>query len=455
MISVIRNWVVNRSTDHIFGFTAIALFALAIYQANNHFHLYADGSHFLINILSQQNVFNPLHSRLSANVIQQLFPLALIKTGVLDLRLISFSYGMNLYLIPIMGLLVSYTILDGKRKELIILPILTTLFSLHNNYAFIISESFVSISLFWPLLFFVLFKELKTPVFWIFLVSVLILSNTHELAFLLLILIGFSILIRKKTVREPISKTLLLISSVLVGIIFNLYWSFYPPNPEFSEDFVSQLQGLSSLKQYPLSGLILLILFLPLFYQPKGKWRILTAVILILLICVILIPLFSSSGMLYPILHWEQRILIIIGPLLVGVLFLLAIWKSSLETILFQRWAILLVTGAMLFYQFKLTNLWGGFIDDFRSTLNKKTGIIEYQESILATNPTDEQFVTAWTLPTLGFLLHSFADSEITSLMSMPYEVWQPWHAMDTYGRPDLSAFGVRYRLFGPNPFID
>ncbi len=70
MIFAIDRWVLQQPINRIAGFIMVSIIGLALYQANNHFHLYADGSRFFINILPQHTTFNPLQSRFSANTIQ-------------------------------------------------------------------------------------------------------------------------------------------------------------------------------------------------------------------------------------------------------------------------------------------------------------------------------------------------------------------------------------------------
>lgn len=457
MILAVNNWVSKQSMNRIFGLIVISMIVMAVYQATSHLHLYADGSHFFVNLLSQQSVFNPLQSRFFANTLQQALPLLLIKTGTTDIKLLSFAFGINLYLIPILGIIISYLILDSNRKPLILFPVLFSLFAIHNNYAFIISESFVAVSIFWPLLFFVLFKELRPSSGWIYFASILLISNTHELTFLLLVVLGAALYQRHRNIpNEPIPITFILALSILMALIANLYWTAYQPNPEFSEDFIQQLGKLSSLKQYPLSTAIVVLIFIQFFFRLRGNGRYITVILLGIFMLLIILPLINSSGMLYPIIHWEQRILIIFGAFLLGLILVISQYRSSsLDSVHFPSWSIILVTLLMIAYQIRLTNLWNGFKEDFNSTLMKSSGIVEYNETSMASNPAENQFTTSWTVPTLGFILHTFSDVKVRSLISMPYEIWQPWYARDTYGWPDLSSYNVRYRLFGPNFFLD
>ncbi len=457
MISTVYNWVSKQSVDRVFGFVMIMLLVLAAYQVYSHQHLYADGAHFFINLLSEQSIFNPLKSRFFANALQQLLPLLLIKAGITDIELISYAFAINLYLIPIAGILISYTILDTNRKHLILFPVLTILFSVHNNYAFIISEAFVTIAVFWPLLFFVLFTELRTSSSWTFLLSILIFSSTHELAFVLLLLLIIALVVRLKNLgAKHILHTILLALSILMACAINIYWNLYPTNLEFSEDFFQQVGQLVSLKKYPLSAIAIVLVFLRSRYQLQGKWQYVTIGGIGVLLLLVLLPVFNPSGMLYPILHWEQRILVVLGPFILGLVLVLSQFgENSTENLHFPRWSIITLTTVMIIYQLRLTNLWNDFKDDFSLLLLKNSGIIEYRETVIAKNPSEDQFATAWTVPTLGFILHSFSDPEIKSLMSIPDEIWQPWYARDTYGWPHLNYYGIRYRLFGPNIFID
>lgn len=90
-------------------------------------------------------------SRLSSQIFPQLLPWISINWFGSHSRVIdALLYGVSLYGYPVAALLLTYAVLD--RKQLIVFPILSYLFSTLMMYQFVISESNVMAYLFWLVL---------------------------------------------------------------------------------------------------------------------------------------------------------------------------------------------------------------------------------------------------------------------------------------------------------------
>ena len=432
------------------SFTPLAI-ALALYQSLNHTHLYADGTHFFIKILTDHEVFSPLNSRAVAYHMQQILPVIFVRSGVTDPFWLSIMFGLNLYLLPIIGISLSYLVLDKNRKGLILLPILCLLFSIHNNYAFIASESFVTVSLFWPLFFYALNPGTSISSIAVFCVGTIAMAFTYELSAWLIAIIIVGLLQNRSSLKRKI----LIIAAAILALVVSLYWIFIPANPEVVENYWDQLLQLSSFKHYPLA-LLFIILIGVWNWQTQNKWRLIILFLQVVLLVIMALPIINPSGLVYPILHWEQRILIIVITVLFSAAHLLSAFRGT-DFIVGKacHWSIYLLMLFVLTYQFRMTNLWSGYTTSLTSDVLSGVPIVKFGNTKTAHQPSMHQFAVAWTIPSLGIILHSFSDSEIKSLVSVSSKTWQPWYVQKRNEWPNLDKINLKYRLFGPHYFLD
>ena len=424
---------------------------LSTYQALSHLHLFSDGAHVLMNILTTQSIFTPNENRFLSNLLQQFLPFLLIKMGVTDIQVISLVFGLNLYLIPLLSVVISFSILEKEYKGLVLIPLSWLLFVNHNNYAFILSEAYVTTAIFWPLITYALFKRLRIGTLWIFYLGVFCLAFTHELAFILISIILLGLLLNSWLT----SGGLLIKGITVLFTIFCIAISWSNISAIYLDNVTDQISQLASLKQYPLTAVAIIILI----YLSLAKVRKSLAVGMLsvfgVMIVLVLIPLLNPYGILYPILHWEQRILILLSTVILSGVFIgLRLAKKELHSSAFwSKVSLLTLVMTISFYQMRMISVWNSYRSSFEMAMDNKVGLVDYHQTNLYRDPKLNQFITPWTTNTTDLILQSFKGNEIKALIWLREDIWQAWYSSDRNHWPDLRNYGITYRLFGPASF--
>ena len=123
-------------------------------------HLFGDAANFLVKIGTNGNVThfytNLLHefqySRIAAFHLTQGPAVAWLGLGGASLWQVSLIYGLTLWGLKIASLALSYRFLASADKALFVFPLLTLVAGSINADLYIVSESHVMVSLFWPTL---------------------------------------------------------------------------------------------------------------------------------------------------------------------------------------------------------------------------------------------------------------------------------------------------------------
>ena len=207
--------------------TCLLFLWLAYHQADSRLNLYSDGSHVFLNILEGEETFHPVQARFISNLTKQILPVILIQFGVTDISLLSLVFGLNQFLIPLIGLILSFLVLPKSKKIWIVFVFLSYLLNLHHNNIYINHESFVTVAIFWPVFFYLLFSERNSGQ-WAVWLAILALSSTYEASIILQLLILAAIVIRVKALlKRPLSFYITLLVSIL-SIAICCYWILHP-----------------------------------------------------------------------------------------------------------------------------------------------------------------------------------------------------------------------------------
>jgi len=457
-----ESYKITKKWNAISFWTAIlVLFGLICYQVNSHLYLYGDGSHFLLSILSGQEIFQPVESRYFANLLKQFIPVLLIETGVTEIKSISLAFGFNQYLVPLSGLIISYLILPKADKAWIIFALASYLLNLHHNNLYISTESFAAVALFWPILFYILFCTTSWKKTHPVLIGIILISTMHEAVFFFLLVFIAALVIKGRGLisQNPWIFFFICLAVILSGSI-NYYWILHPQDDimvQHKEDFISGIIQLKTFLYVRLSLPLVGILIAQSFFKFTKKLNIALAALVGLFIALIIEQSFKGDQMFYPILHWEHRGLIILTPALLGLalIIFLKFQYRSLKDFSLPRYSIVLVTLVFVLYQVRITSLWNDFTSDLMGEIDINQGIIEYGKTRIAADGVKNQFAYAWSIPSLGLALHCLNSNEVNAMMRVSDSIWQPWQPSNRGNWPDLSSYGIQYRLFGPNIFLD
>ena len=428
---------------------ALVMAACALMQR----HLFLDGSAFLTEVLEKRQFTTFDAPRLFAHLVLE-GPLWLaVRLGLSNLRALSWIYGLTLFLHPVLSLWACWRILRHRNASLMLLPALTWAGLTLTTSFFIISESWLGVSLFWPIYFLLLFQRhrLGWPLGLLMLAGAFTSIRVYEGFFIpgsLLLLLALRRLLwqwrRLRLDGWTLATALCLAASVACG----LFWALHPRD---LGNRVSLDKGFSDFLGYPPGPLLVLAALLLLL--PRPRW--LPSWITTLAGCAFLawalhwglLPWHSESSLM-PNRQHDLRILNCLVPPALGLLPFLAAWLPCLRVTLdAQRKRLFLgFSCAVLLWQVGAATVWMDFTRTLATVLDTRAGMVPFEQTDLWRYRFDQ----CWSLPTLSILVRGLEGRPVRSVVLNPcYATWQPFDPRVRATLPPLQAYGVRYALEG------
>ena len=249
-----------RSDDWARGLVAIFLIAYLIHTfavVSTHRHLWGDGSHFLVRIISDGAVTEFFQdfgrefyfSRYFAFWLTQFPTVAAIKTGVSNPEMLSFIFGSSFVFWKVASVLASLWLLPQGRKHFVIFPILGILAGTINSEIYLVTETHISSAAFWPLL--IAFVWLPHKPTWTrticLAIAIVVTSFLYE-SMALLLLVPLTVLgLRLATDRPDAAtrkKIYLLATLLVLGSVMNIAAIAFPRDPTNKAGFLGGVIAL-------------------------------------------------------------------------------------------------------------------------------------------------------------------------------------------------------------------
>lgn len=460
-------WMGEDSRTGRFWILVIALGALVMGGAALvHRHLYADGAWFLTMILRDRTFTTFDAPRQFAHFVSEA-PLyaALTWLDLKDMRVLSWIYGLTLYLAPVASLWFCWVLLGRRNRSWMVLPGFTWVALTLTTSIFIISESWLGVALFWPMYFLLYFRRHDLSTFEaLFLVAGAFASiRVYEGFFIpasLLLLLAF------RRVRFQWKQRFLMdgwaggaLACLSVALVMGLWWAIHPRDPG---NRVSLLKGLGHLFTYP--GAYLLMAAVPVILGPRrfrSRFGKALGALLVVATLAWAATAWSSSGFIAASKHADLRLLNNLLPFGLGLLPFLAARSRSFRPTFDQgrRWIFAGFTAGVLVWQVGATWVWTRFTGEFRQTLAGRTGFVTYQDANLARYGYD----WGWTWPCMSVVLQGIARQPVRSVVLNPVpkapapvpgqpappppRSWQPFDPTNPADLPKLDRYGVTYAL--------
>ena len=428
---------------------ALVMAACALMQR----HLFLDGSAFLAEILEKRQFTTFDAPRLFAHYVLEAPLWVAVRLGLKNLRILSWIYGLTLFLHPVLSLWACWRILKHRNASLMILPALTWAGLTLTTSFFIISESWLGVSLFWPVYFLLLFQKHRFSrgeglllVFAAF-TSIRVYEGFFIPGSLLLLLALRRILWQGRRSRLDgwsLTASVCLAASVACGI----FWALHPRD---LGNRVSLDKGFSDFFGYLPGPLFLAVALLLLL--PRPRWfpsRIVTLAGCVLVAFAIhwgLMPWHSVSSLM-PNRQHDLRLLNCLVPAALGLLPFLAAWMPRLRWTFHDQRKRLFVgfTFAVLLWQVGASLVWVGYTDTLSKVLATRSGFVAFEETGLW----QYRFDQCWSLPTLSILVSGLQGRPVKAVVLNPsYATWQPFDPRVKATLPPLGAYGVTYQLDG------
>jgi hypothetical protein len=413
-----------------------------------HRHLYGDGSFFMIIILEKRAFTTFDTSRQFAHFIME-GPLwaAVHWLNITDVRVLSWIFGLTLFLHPIASLWGCWHILKNRNRSLMILPALCWTCLTSCTSFFIISESWVGVSLFWPIYFLLLFHKHKLGKMEALLLVIMCVASirVYEAFFLQAALLAFLAFRRVRwSLRQNKFEIAAMIALLCLGVAIcaDLYWSLFPRDPG---NRVSLLRGIFGCLIYPAAYLSAYVL--AIFTRSKYlKLKVLTRgsiVILSIGIAWALTPFIYVPG----IMAFMQAIIRIINNLLpvgLGILPFAAVKNRSLRPSFagIRRVVFAAFAFTIVLWQFGSSVAWHKYTNEFSRVLNAGQGYLELKDTQLSRFGFDWH----WTMPCMSIVLSGIEKRPLKSMvLNQPGIRWEPFDPKTPGQLPELSRYGVKY----------
>lgn len=436
----------------------LALFAVSAgYAVSVQQHFSIDGSYNFVKLLQMKAFTFPQFSRHHAHYVVQAPVVALMNAGVRDPVVLSWAFGIGLYLPLIASAALCAKVAQRADPRFVLFPLLS-LFGVAANYTFmIISESHVTAALFWPLLFLLLLTERFDKRGAVLALGLaLLFIRTHEsVAILGTILVAVLGLRARERWRQatPLTRTVwvLMLPILLAGVVVAVHFSLHPLSPENRADFFASSGRV--LGHWPALMSLGFIATIGLFFLLPGlassvAGRVATAMLAVAAVVVGLSPL-VAPGALRPGLHYATRSLLIVMVPALAVLAVLVIRGHLKGTAATWRRAGLLIAIlaiAQTTWLVLACRQWDSFRRVFRQELSSYRGAVPFEQTALANERIGFKVVApmawAWTQPTLSILWAPNRQVRTVILNPVSWSGWQPFDPLDPSALPRLEEFG-------------
>ena len=410
----------RRASRTTWGLAALSV-AAVLYAISVQQFFWADGSHFFLKLLEDRTfTYSVDFPRHHAHYFTQALPVVLLRVfDVRDLSVLSFSYGLGMYLPQFVSMAACYFLLRREDLRFMVFPILGQ-FGISANHEFMVShEMHVATALFWPLLTFILLHEefdwkdsllaLALSVLFIRTYETVALTGTF-----LLLCLGLRFREGwRKTEPRTTAVRLCMAAILLGGVVIAVRFAAFPLHPKNRGDLIESFGRIPrhwpAMMSFAFIAVITLFALVPRLAR-SPLYRICLAVLVPVTLVVGLSPSLIPQAM-RPELQHAARGYMVIMPLVLAVPAVLLLrrfvvvpddsWKRITALV------TLLVLGQTT-WQLLATAQWNGFRKVFQEELASHRGPTAFENTSLTREQTGVQviyrFTWAWTNPTLSVL---------------------------------------------------
>ncbi len=421
--------------------------------------LWADGAWFLIRVASTRSYYfwvgdwkrEFFRARIFTILWEQTPLMLATHLRVHSLHALSLVFGFSLYSHALLSLYICYRY--ASRRWYMLFPLLSFFAGTMNVEAYLATDSHFIVSLYWPVLFILLFGEELTGWTLVLLLglSIPMVVSYESMMFFGLILAGVCIWRRR---RSPQHKSLLagLAAWYLVGAALaaaSVIWPFDPSNRQgFMRGLAILLNSQHLAAQVSLTVSLCCGLLLAVPSRMAGAQKFIAAVGLgsIYYLGIEVLVGRAPSGLNFEV---SARVLNLLLPLAATCLLIavLAGWfKPSRNTI--ARFAILVgaLGLAQAYWNFGAIMRWQGMLATLRYELLLHQGPVAFDDSVLSQQVGDlrlHDLHAGW--PLLPLSLYEAGRGQIRSIIVPEAGTYWPFDPFDPATLPDLSRYRVYY----------
>lgn len=435
-----QNYSIEMNGKNIQLGLLLTILALTVFHILSLRGLYADGSSFLVKMLTSGTFEDWDRARRFAQLLLQLPVVLALKAGVENIQLLAVLHSLGLFGLPallwLMGLL-------RLRDEALFWPFFVVYAVISMNAGFFAIGEFNLAYALVGYSFAVLISQKNINTIQgilLVLVAVALVCSYEALIFLGPLLYWAAMRRVNWSDRRPANFWLLLATLCYACATFNSLWSIlYPRSPGNLSGAMAGLMQLLANKQLLISALVTGLYFLLVFFKFNSITRTIVAGVSLLLSALLFLPEFWSS----PSEHYAARSPV--GLLMWGLFSGLLLVRMANKSWIFNTaniqeakklvWIIPCVLFAgLLSADVYHTMGHARFIDRFETFVNANQGFHAIEET-----PIDSEiYGWSWPQPSLSLLLREDADKAVI-LNRKDYLGWQPYQP--TKSLPDFTRY--------------
>jgi hypothetical protein len=427
-------------------------------------HLYADGSYHLLWLLARDEAINTDPPRYFANLAVALPALLAVRLGVTDIGTLSLLLGGTMYGHYLLSVLVCFG-LTREQPHLMLFPLLSIFAGGVNASFFIVSESHLLVSVFWPLVFLLVRRRHWT---WPTLLLAVLLALPTFRAYESMVLFGPALVglaLRRAadgsaTLRDRTAR-LGLTAWFAAGTAIAVLAVLYPRDPadlqRFAQSSLFYVDWRGNLHLMALASMVSLLTVAALIALRRLEGALVD--LMTALACVL--PLAAAVSVvvwpesLVPLLHYKARVLNTYVPLLLAALMLIVqAAPGGMPPGAWQRacFVLLFLATAQLVWNVAAASYWRSYLDVFRGELAAHAGLVAYNDTLLARPVVNGRPVASlnwgWTMPTMSILLAP--GGQVRSIVANPkgWIAWEPFDSANPERLPPLARYGVSYAAY-------
>lgn len=378
-----------------------------------------------------------------------------------NINTLSYIFGIGYFLPSIICLLICFYIVRNINIDYMFFPIVS-LFGITQNIQFnITTQSIVIISVFWPILFFIIFvKEYNLFDFILLMLMTLIFMRSYESAsifgFIILIVLFIEIYQNWRTASIRTKLVWVLLTLMIMNSIVIAIMTIIRPNKN-KDDFLKDVPTVLNHYQAMLSIIYIALISVCLLVKRFGEsvyFKFIVAILLPITIYFSFLPVIRPE-LTRPGLQFQARSLhVYMIPCLCIIAYIVIKGIIRVSESAWKRAFILcafLVTG-QLTWQISTTYQWNGFRQIFKEELMTKKGYVRFEETRLVNNRIGNQLVRdmtwPWSNPTLSILWSSNLDVRTIIANPQEYHGWKPFNPQNIQSLPKIENFGFSYQKY-------
>jgi hypothetical protein len=423
--------------------------------------LFRDGVHYLLSVMRVQapRLWDPARSL--ANLATQLPVVLAIRLGVRDIGWLAHLLGAGLFLPELLSMAVCFWCVRGRRTEMMLFPLLSQWAFAASSSFTVVGESHLMHSLFWVLLFLILFKR---PWGWRSAALTLVLAGLTLRTYQSMVAVGpvltLAALMRAREERAERGGSwpwIALSCWFVAGASLAAFYIAHPPDPASLVSFRGSLAALADVSRghahltlvFSLVsvGWIATLAAVPV---SATAFRVVSTV-LAATGAVIVIAVGSDPELLAVGTHYPARVFTALAPAVLGCV-VIAISSDRL-TLRPESWPrsfaiVALLATVQLGWHLAATAQWWRTTTTLRDELAVRAGFVPFallarERPELTTGMLREM---DWAVPSFSIALAE--RGEVRAIVGAPRPGWQPFDPTLPATLPQLLRYGISYERY-------